>query len=141
MKFSIKEGGCRAVRRRLETKCENEGHAAAAVLERVFSATPGPSYWALRRTSPSTGARTVRPMGRPRCRKWAAAGGRGWCGGTGRGTPAVTPVERCLSGRLVSSQQHNLALTTKLVGWLSGRTSVSDRRTFTGRYTGPAADG
>jgi len=28
----------------------------------------------------------------------------------------------------------------KLVGWLSGRTSVSDRRTFTGLH-GPAADG
>ena len=29
-----------------------------------------------------------------------------------------------------------------LVGWLSGRTSVSDRRTFTGLHcTGPAADG
>lgn len=43
----------------------------------------------------------ARPMGRPRCRKWAAAGVAGRYGGTSRGPPGVTPVGRRLSGRLV----------------------------------------
>ena len=86
-------GRCEYVSRPSTSIRRTSGAAAAAVcraLERAFSAPPGPSYWALHRTSPRTGARSARPMGRPRCRNWAAAGGAGRCAGP----PAVTPARR-----------------------------------------------
>ena len=52
-------------------------------------------------------------MGRPRCRKWAAAGVAGRCGGTSRGPPGVTPVDRRLSGRLVPKSTLDFTTTIR----------------------------